>query len=102
DPLDVPEIDVLEGGTVTLLVEYYRGEERLYGNGALVAEGSSDITASPEQTFLFENREWLQLTPGHAGDHTVNMQAGASSLGTLTVHAVRTDSISSVEQIHDQ
>jgi hypothetical protein len=101
DALPAPELDVLAGGTVTLLIEYYRGDQRLYGNGALSAVSSSSMTAAPAQTFLFENREWLKLTPSQEGDHTVDLSAAGAVVGSFTVHAHGPDVVTSIEQLHD-
>lgn len=79
---------VFAGGTSTYLVEYFAGDEQLFGNGVLVPSASAGLVAKAETTFLFENREWLQLTPAATGTQTVALSAGGVALGTLTVDTV--------------
>jgi MYXO-CTERM domain-containing protein len=88
---------ILEGGTATFLVRYFDGDTRLYGNGVLEASASSPITLEPETSFLFENREWLQLTPGLPGHHVVELVVGGRSVGTLDVDAVTPAAVHDIE-----
>lgn len=87
DPL-TPEPRVLAGGTATFLVRYYDQNELLYGNGALIAASTSDVSATTPETWLFEDRDWLQITPHQAGDTTLPLQVGTHSIPSLTIHAV--------------
>jgi hypothetical protein len=81
--------NVLAGGTSTYLVEYFAGDEQLYGNGVLFPTAPDGVVAENKTSFLFENREWLQITPSATGKQTVTLSGGgAAALGTLTVNTV--------------
>ena len=85
----VEEARILAGGTATYLVRYYRGNRRLNGNGALIARPPSGVIAEPRTTFLFENQEWLSLTPNGVGAQSVELFAGATPLGRFAVMGVQ-------------
>src|SRR5262245_19539964 len=51
------ELRVLEGGTATFLVKYFRGGRPLFGNHALAAPSTGPFEGEPRQSFFFENRE---------------------------------------------
>lgn len=102
--LDRPEAEarvgrpkILEGGTATFLVRYFDGDTRLYGNGVLEAHATSPIALEPQTSFLFENCEWLQLTPGLPGHHVVELAVGGRSVGTLDVDAVTPAAVREIE-----
>lgn len=83
-----PEPRVLENRTSTFLVRYFRGNTRLYGNGVLGISASAGLDAASERTYLFENREWLRLSPRAAGDYTLDLSAAGVPLGTVKVHGL--------------
>ena len=58
---------ILAGGTSTYLVRYWLGGEQLFGNGALSVATPTNTGAKVLQSFLFENRDWLQISPVTAG-----------------------------------
>ncbi|MDY0003616.1 MAG: hypothetical protein RBU30_20120 [Polyangia bacterium] len=91
-------IKILEGGMVTFEVAYYQGDERLFGNGALVA-ASADASLVPEvvQTYLFEKREWLRLSADATGLTEVGLMLGGVEVSRRTVEIVTEDQIASVE-----
>ena len=84
-------VNVLVGGTATFLVEYADATgRRLYGNGVLeVSQAGEGMDAYADQTWLFEDREWLVVTPLTPGDHVVDLKVGGRSLGAVTIHAVQ-------------
>lgn len=84
-------IRLLNGGMGTFLVRYYDGDERLYGNGVLRAESDGEeqgLVLAEEQTFLFENREWLQVSASELGIHHVNLFAGEIPVGEGVIEVV--------------
>jgi hypothetical protein len=89
-------VQVLNGGTATFLVTYFDGETQLFGNGVLGATPSAGISATPEQTFLLQEREWIQVTPTATGTQTVALSADGVPFGTLTVSSVDESAIASV------
>ena len=91
-------IRVLEGGQATFEVQYYKGAERLFGNNALtVTVDDALLEAETDQTYLFENREWLRLTPDATGIHEISLSVGGSLIATYDVEVVTADVIEGVE-----
>lgn len=52
---------VVEGGTATLLVRYFRGARELGGRGAMQVVAPSGIVVTPEDRVWSERREWISL-----------------------------------------
>ncbi len=71
----VADLRLLEGGTATFLVRYYKGDRTLNGNGALGADAPPNAVATTPRTYLLEDRDWLQVTPSSVSE------AGSSSIG---------------------
>ena len=78
----VSEARVRTGGTATFLSRSYRNGRFLAGNGAVSVDPNPDVTGHVEPTFLFENRDWVQLSPLQAGAFSVGLSVG----GTTPVH----------------
>jgi len=89
----VEEPTVLSEKTGTFLVRYFDGETRLFGNGALEVLGHESVTFTTETTYLFENREWLQIRPQKAGRHVFELRAAGIPLGEYAVNAVEKDDV---------
>ncbi|MBN2497232.1 MAG: hypothetical protein JXR96_21750 [Deltaproteobacteria bacterium] len=80
--VDVPAHDcdepilVLAGGTATFEAAYCAGGERLYGNGVLLPAGDAGaLGASDKTTYLFQRREYLQLSPAQTGAYLLGLAA---------------------------
>jgi len=83
----VGKANVLIGGTGTFLARYFKGDVQLHGNGVLdagVVQG--DVIASIEDTYLFEDRDWLQVTPKDGGTHEIDLSVAGQSIGSLLVN----------------
>jgi hypothetical protein len=93
----VHDARIATGGTATFLVRWRdeRGD-RLSGNGALQVETGDGLVANVEQSFLFEDRDWLQLTPAADGVHDIRISAGGNHVGTVSVTAVSPDAVDSI------
>lgn len=92
-PLSAAKVErpqILRGGTGTFLVNYFDGQTRLYGNGVLRTETTGQISTTEKTSFLFENREWLQISPASVGPHDIKLYAGTTALGTVQVEGVDT------------
>ncbi len=87
---------VLAGGTATFLVRYYLGNRLLHGNGALSVPSTNAVTASTPQSFLFEDRDWLQVTPYSPGDSVLEVSVGGQKFSDLMVHSVPQTDITEV------
>lgn len=94
---DWDEIRVLAGGSATFQVEWYEGDERLYGHGALSADAEGDIEVEPRRTFLFEDREWVTFTPRTVGTYDVTLRANGVAVRTVRIVAVGADVVDRVE-----
>lgn len=95
DPL-TPSPQVLGGGTATFLVRYYEGNQQLNGNRALHVDSTADVTVSTPQSFLFEDRDWLQVTPHAAGDFSLPVKVGADMVANFSVHGVPDSAIAEI------
>lgn len=93
----VAEALVLVDGTATFLVRYFNDDTRLYGNGVLRTRGPDSVTIEEKTTFLFENREWLQITPRFPEPFTVELEAAGVQLGSLLGHGLPLNLVDHVE-----
>jgi hypothetical protein len=84
----VAEARILENGTATYLVRYFRGARELHGNGILSVDAPAGITATPRTTFLFENREWLTLTAAAVADKSIQLYADGTPFAVVPVITV--------------
>jgi hypothetical protein len=91
-------VPVVVNGTASFLVEYFRNGTKLSGNGVLDARPRGDgIDAHVRQTWLVEDREWIQLTPFEPGDHVVDLYVGDLLIETVTVRAVQPEDVAFIE-----
>lgn len=91
------EARVLVGETGAFLVRFRDERGRLLsGNGALRVEAPAEAGAEVRQTFLFERRDWLMLTPTSEGEHEVSISAGDTPIDAFLVTGVRADVVESV------
>lgn len=91
-------VSVLRDGTASFLVEYFLGGRRLAGNDVLEAQArDAGVQVNVRQTYLFEDREWLQVTPREPGDHLVDLFVAGRPVGTLTVRAVEPEDVAFIE-----
>ena len=93
---DITEARIRAGGTATYLARYFRGSQQLYGNGALSADMPTNVEAQVVQTFLFENRDWLQLSPTQPGNYSVALSTGGTHVTDLPVVAVNDTDVTSL------
>ena len=92
-------VQILIRGTGTFEVLYYHEGHRVFGNGVLEPVSSSeDLTATAKTTFLFENREWLALSPNRLAEtNSVDLMVGGVRLGRISVESVDATAIARVE-----
>ncbi len=60
DEAMVDDARIVENGTATYLVRYFREARELRGNGVLTVAPTAGLTATPRTSFLFEDREWIE------------------------------------------
>ncbi len=95
-PTDQPKI--LGGGTATFLLRYFAGDERLNGNGAATVAAPDEAGARIERTFVFEDRDWLQLSPDASLQGTsVALVVGGQTVRTLPVAVVDESALTRIE-----
>ncbi len=71
---DTDSFQVVRGGWATFLVEWFDGDRQLYGNGALDARSADpELLVDIDRSYLFEDREWLQVRPGDDLDYRVDI-----------------------------
>jgi len=91
-------VRVLRDGTASFLVEYFRDGRRLSGNDVLEAQPRDDgIGVNVRETYLFEDREWLQVTPRTAGDHVIDLYVAGRPVGVVTVRSVEPEDVAFIE-----
>lgn len=88
---------VLVGGTATFQVQYFDGDERLLGNGALTVTPGTGTLAEADRSFLFENREWVRVSPDSAGTHTVSLDVDGVAFDDMTFDAVDAGAVAGVD-----
>jgi len=96
-PETTDELRVLVGGSGTFLVEWFAGNDRLLGHGALSASSGDGVVVEPRQTHLFEDREWVTFTALEPGRHEVELMANGELTRTITIVAVEEAAIDHVE-----
>jgi hypothetical protein len=88
---------IVVGGTSTYLATYFAGPDRLSGNGALSARvASGGATVNVERSYLFEDRDWLQVTATQAGPFSVELIVGGEVVRVLEGVAVPASDVADV------
>jgi MYXO-CTERM domain-containing protein len=87
---------VLVGGTATYQVQYFDGDTRLFGNGVLTATADASVNTNPETTFLFQENEWLEVSPTALGPQPVQLFANGVPLATFDLLVVDQSAVSRV------
>ncbi len=102
--VDAPElqdsgsvIEILVGGEATFEIRYYDVGRRLSGNGVLDAEALDGIELGFEATELFEDEEWLRVTPYEVGSYSLPLLVDGDYLEDFQFLAVDD---SQVEQLY--
>lgn len=91
-----PEPRVLAGHIATFRVAYFDGDQELNGNAPLEAVGD-DMDVSIEKTWLFENRDWIHVTPQTEGEHALGIVVDGDPLATVPIHAVPESEIAQID-----
>jgi uncharacterized protein (TIGR03382 family) len=84
----VNEVRLLSGGTATFLVRYYLSDRTLYGNGTLGVTAPPEVVATTPRTYLFEDRDWLQVTPNMTGSSTLGLTVNGQHFAALPLIVV--------------
>lgn len=93
-PAETEEAKILLGGTATFQVVWTDHGERLFGNGALDFDIDDPELARVEvrHSWLFEDREWIQITPLQSGSFEVGIVHAPSG------HAIRWFAVDVVDE----
>ena len=95
----VPEARIASSDTATYLVVYYQGDHELYGNNVLSVVADPSVEAQPRTSFLFEDREWLTLTPNAAGVSSAQLLVDGVHVNDVQVIGVPASDITDVALI---
>jgi hypothetical protein len=87
---------VLLDGTATFQVRYFDGDERLWGNETLSIVADPALDAETDRTFLFENREWVRVTPEAVGTHEIDLYVDGVLLETASFEVVDASTVDDV------
>lgn len=98
----VSDIRVVQNGTATLLARYFLGERQLSGHGVLSAVPVSGVQAKVRKTFLFEDRDWLSVTPSGTDPLIVDLFADGVRAGRISVRGVPASDIVSIRLSESQ
>ncbi|MDX2093179.1 MAG: hypothetical protein SFX73_35375 [Kofleriaceae bacterium] len=96
DEAPIEEARIVENGTATYHVRYFRGGRELHGNGVLSVATPVGITAEPRTSFLFENREWLTLQTTTPGTFSIDLAADGEAVEVRTVEVVPESAVADV------
>ena len=100
DQAPVDELRVLDGGTATYVVNYFKGSTELHGNKVLTIDPVPGVTAMARETFLFENREWLTVTAdGAEGAVAMPLRSDGDPVGSMPMTIVPETDIADVEML---
>lgn len=69
----IPEPRIVEKGMATFLVRYFSGVQQLSGNGALSVQAPAGVVAAAVPTYIFENRDWLQIASTTVGPASLQL-----------------------------
>lgn len=97
----VTDLRVVADGTATYLARYFAGGIELHGNGALsvsggVIQGQPGGVAQVARSFIFEDRDWLQVSPQMVGSGTVALDVNGTPFGSVPVVSVPGTDVTSI------
>jgi hypothetical protein len=88
---------VVEGGTATFLVRYFKGGQELYGNGAVTATGTGSVTATTTSSSFGDDRDWIEIDAEQtAGSGQVALSVGGQTVTTIPAPVVPSSDITRV------
>jgi hypothetical protein len=92
----VDEIRIVQGGTATYLVKYFRDGRELHGNSVLGAGSTPSLNATARTSFLFENREWIAIESTTVGTNSVTLTSDGAPVASIPVVTVPETDITQV------
>ena len=95
-------VSLLDGGTATFEVAYFKDDERLFGNGVLGFGAEAPLVARNEMTYLFRDREWLVIEPTGTGVFSLPLQVNGQELGQMQLRVVDEGAIANVEILAEE
>ena len=94
---DTSEFQVIQDGTATFLVQWFAGTAPLYGTGALeVGVDAECLDARARRTQLFEEREYLEVTPEEVGEFEVTLYADGVEIDEVDIQVLEDQDIDSI------
>ncbi len=95
-PTETARPKIVDGGLATFEVRYFDGGTRLHGNSVLTAKAGANTGVTVEQSWFFENREWLQLSPNAAGPDSVPISVNGVDLPPVEIDVVPAETVTDV------
>jgi hypothetical protein len=96
----VHEVRMLAGGTATYQVRYFAGSQELHGNGALGVQVDGPAQATVLSSFLFEDRDWVQITnDGGIGMGELSLSAGGQPMAAVPLTVLSQSDITEVRVV---
>lgn len=102
DESAVGDIRVMEGGTATFLARYFRDGRQLSGHGVLGANAAPGVKVKISKTFLFEDRDWISVTPSGTDPLVVDLTADNARGGRVVVRGVPSTEVVSLRLSESQ
>ncbi len=94
---DTSEFQVLLDGTATFLVQWFAGTVPLYGTGSLsVMVNAESLDARARRTSLFEEREYLEVTPEEVGEFEVLLFADGVEIDEVDIQVLEDQDIDQI------
>jgi hypothetical protein len=89
-------VNVLESGTATLLVRYFKGSQELWGNGAVTASSVGAVDARTTRSSFGDARDWIEIDASQLGSGQVTLSVGGSAVAVVPVSVVDAGSVARV------
>jgi MYXO-CTERM domain-containing protein len=115
DPDGVNDVDgytLLLDGATNFDVDWYRGDDFLYGTGALTLEASEGLSTIEPTSFgdligdllvdvLFAEREEMTLTALEPGAHTLTVRCNGETVREIEIEGVEADELDEIHILAD-
>lgn len=101
--LDRPELmgwgenQAVVGGMSTWLARYFDGDTQLHGHGTLEVLGDPTMALYEETTFLFEDRDWLQVVPHEPGVRPIDLHVNGEFVQSVDFEVVTQEDVAGIE-----
>jgi len=84
----VSSVNIVTGGTATLLVRYFKGSQELWGNGAVTTSATGPISGRTIRSTFGDERDWIAIDANADGSAQVTLSVAGSELAAIPVSVV--------------